>query len=88
MCGEEFEKELKPPVSHQPKSVLEGFANCKVRDLHQVKDKLNKITYQSILLHHVIPPGTQFVGQRFVIMQDNDPKHTSKLCQRYIKSKK
>ena len=28
------------------------------------------------------------MGQGFVLMQDNDPKHTSKLCQKYIKSKK
>ncbi len=27
--------------------------------------------------------GMQLVGQGFVFMQDNDPKHTSKLCQRY-----
>ena len=28
-----------------------------------------------------------FVGQKFVLMQNNDPKRTSKLCQRYIKRK-
>ena len=27
------------------------------------------------------------MGQELVHMQDNDPKHTNKLCQRYIKSK-
>ena len=30
---------------------------------------------------------TWFVGQRFVLMQDNNRKCTSKLCQRFIKSK-
>lgn len=63
------------------------FAYCKVWDLHQVKDKLNQTGYHSILQHHVIPSGTRLVGQGFVLMQDNDPKHTNKLCQRYIKSK-
>ena len=29
----------------------------------------------------------QFVSQGVVLMQDNDRKHTSKFCQRYIKSK-
>ena len=29
----------------------------------------------------------QLVGEGFVLMQDNDAKHTSKLCQMYIKSK-
>ena len=27
------------------------------------------------------------MAQEFVLMQDNDQKYTSKLCQRYIKSK-
>ena len=63
------------------------FANCKVGDLHQVKDKLNQTSYHSILQHHMISSRTWLVGQRFVILQDNDPKYTSKLCTRYIKSK-
>ena len=29
----------------------------------------------------------RLVGQGFLLIQDNDPKYTSKLCQRYIKSK-
>ena len=39
------------------------------------------------LQHHTIPYRTQLVGQGFILMQDNDPKHTSKLCQMYFKSK-
>ena len=35
----------------------------------------------------MIPSGTCFVAQGFVLVQNNDPKHTSKLCQRYIKRK-
>ena len=30
---------------------------------------------------------SQLAGQGFVLMQDNDSKHISKLCQRYIRSK-
>ena len=30
----------------------------------------------------------QLVVQEIVLMQENEPKHTSKLNQRYIKSKK
>ena len=55
-----------------------AFANCKVGDLHLGKGKLNQTGYHRILQHHTIPSGTQ---------QDNDPKHTSKLCQRWIKNK-
>ena len=52
-----------------------------------VKSKWNQTGYQSILQHHAIPSGTQLVDQGFLLMRDNDPKHTSKLCQRYIKGK-
>ena len=67
--------------------VLGTFANCKVGDLQQVKGKLNQIGYHSILQHHMIPSGMRLVGQGFVLMRDKDPKHSSKLCQLYIKSK-
>ena len=64
-----------------------AFANCKTGNLHQMKGKLNQTDCYSILQHHVIPYGTQPLDQGFVLMQDNYQKHTSKLCQRYIKSK-
>ena len=61
--------------------VVGCFVNYKVKDLHQVNCKLNQTSY------HIISFGMQLEGQEFVLMQDNDPKHTSKLSQRYIKSK-
>ena len=35
----------------------------------------------------MISSGMWLVGQGFVLMHDNDPKHISKLCQRYVQSK-
>ena len=58
-----------------------------MEDLDQVKGKLNQTGYHSILQHHTILSGTRLVAQGFAHMQDNDLKHFSKLCQRYIKSK-
>ena len=52
-----------------------------------MKGKLNQTSYHKILQHHMVWFRSQLVGQRFVLMQDNDPKYTSKLYQRYIKSK-
>ena len=77
-----------PTVKHGQGSVMvwESFTNCKV-DLHQVKSKLNQISYHSILQYHAIPSRKWLVAQGFVLIQDNDPNHTRKLCQRYIKSK-
>ena len=82
-------KEMQPP-NHK---VLMGlsfdawvFANGKVMDLHWEKDKLNQTSYHSIMQYHAIPSGTQLVAQGLVLMQYNEPKHPSKLCQEYIKS--
>ena len=57
------------------------FCQLQVKDLHQVKeiDRLSQ--------HHVISSETGLLGEGFVFMQDNGPQNTSKLCQRYIKSK-
>ena len=64
------------------------FADCKVGDLHQVKGKLNQTDYHRILRIHVVSSGTRrLVGQRFVLIQNNHLKNSSKLCQSYIKSK-
>ena len=68
--------------------VWEASANGKVGDLYQVKAKFNQIGYHSIQQqHHTIPSGTWLVGPEFLLLQDNDAKHTSKLCQKYIKNK-
>ena len=42
--------------------------------------------YHSQQQYHVIPYGTEFVGQGSVLMKNNDLKDTSKLCQMYVKS--
>ena len=79
---------IAPTVKHGGGSVMVwgDFANCWVRDLHQVKGKLNQIGYHSILQHHMIPSGTCLMSQGFILMQNNDQKHTSKICLGYIKS--
>ena len=72
---------ISPTEKHGGGSVIvwEAFINCKVVDLHQVKGKLYQTGYHSILQHHMIPSGTWFVGQTFIVMQDKDQKDTSKL---------
>ena len=68
-------------------SVGEAYVHCKIGNLHQLKSKLNQTSYHCVQQRHTISPGAQLVAQGFVFMQDNDPKHTSKLCWRYIKCK-
>ena len=43
--------------------------------------------YHQILIRHGVPSGLRLVGQGFVHQQDNDTKHTSKLCQNYLDKK-
>ena len=61
-----------------------SFTNCEVVGEEQIELS----SYYNILQHHTIPSETRLVGQGFILMWDNDPKHTSKLCQKYIKSKR
>ena len=38
-----------------------------------------------ILVKHAVPSGQRLIGKGFILNQDNDPKHTSKICQNYLK---
>ena len=55
------------------------FGSGKVGDLYKVIGILNKEGYHSILQRHAIPCGQRLIGANFLLQQDNDPKHTSKL---------
>ena len=49
---------------------------------------MKKEHYHSILQRHAIPSGINLIGRGFIFQQDNDPKHTSKLCTSYLEGKK
>ena len=48
---------------------------------------LNQHGYNSILQQHANPSGLCLVGPSFIFQQDNDPKHTSRLCKSYLTKK-
>lgn len=64
------------------------FGNNSLGDLKRIEEKLIKESYRSILQRHAIPSGKRIIGGNFVFQQDNDPKHTLKLCQNYLQQKK
>ena len=64
-----------------------SFSGSRVGDLHRVTGTLNQKGYHSILQRHAIPSDPCLVGQGFILQQDNDPKHTSRLCQNYLRRK-
>ena len=64
-----------------------SFAGSRVGDLHRVTVTLNQKGFHSILQRHATPSGLCLVGQGFILQQDNDLKHTSRLCQNYQEEK-
>ena len=63
------------------------FSGDTVGDLFQIEGILNQHGYHSILRRHTIPSGLRLAGPSFILQQDNDPKHTSRLCKGYLTKK-
>ena len=63
------------------------FGGGKVRDLYRAKGILKKEGYHSILQRCAIPSGLRVIEANFILQQDNDPKHSSKLCNNYLEKK-
>ena len=78
-----------PSVKHGGGNVMVWgcFGGGKVGDLYRVKEILKKEGYHSILQLHAIPCGWRLIGASFLLQQDNDPKHSSKLCNNYLGKK-
>src|SRR4029434_7612670 len=63
------------------------FAGDTVGDLFKIQGLLNQHGYHSILQRHAILSCLRLVGPAFVFQQDNDPKHTSRICNGYLTKK-
>lgn len=64
------------------------FGGTEVGDIHPIEGIMDSRKYHSILMHHAIPSGQRIFGEdKFVFQEDNDPKHTSKMCKAYMQQK-
>jgi hypothetical protein len=77
---------LTPSVKHGGGNgmVWGCFGGGKVGDMYRVKGISKKEGYHSILQCYAIPCGRHLIGANFLPQQDNDPKHSSKLCNNYL----
>ena len=75
-----------PTVKHGGGGVMVWgcFACDTVCDLFRIQGQHGS---HSILQRYIIPSGLRLVGLSFVFQQDNDPKHTSRLCKGYLTNK-
>ena len=78
-----------PKVKHGGGGVMVCFAGDTVCDLFRIqKGTIKQHGYHSILQRYAKPSGLLLEGLSFVFQQDNDPKHTSRLCKGYLTKKK
>ena len=63
------------------------FAGDTVGDLFKIQGILNQHGYHSILQRHAIPTVCAQWDQHLYFNRDNDPKHTSRLCNGYLTKK-
>lgn len=75
-----------PTVKHGGGSVMVWgcFSRIGVGDLVKIDGIMKKEQYLQILKDHAVPSGLRLVGKKFIFQQDNDPKHTSKICKGYM----
>ncbi|KAK9498945.1 hypothetical protein O3M35_003479 [Rhynocoris fuscipes] len=48
---------------------------------------LNVFCASDILKDNAVPSGLRLIGSNFIMQQDYDPKHSSKLCKEYLQEK-
>ena len=67
--------------------VWDCFSGQGIGDLKRIKGKMDQKMYRQTFIRHGVPSGLHLVGRGFVYQQENDLKHTSKLCKNYLDKK-
>ena len=75
-----------PTVKHGGGSVMVWgcFGGNNTGDIVKIDGIMMKEVYLGILKNHCTPSGTRIVRELFIFQEDNDPKHSSKLCRNLL----
>jgi transposase len=78
-----------PTVKHGGGSIMVWgcFSSHGTGDLVRVDGIMKKEQYKEILEQNAVPSGLRLIGDGFIFQQDNDPKHSSKLCRGFLEQK-
>lgn len=78
-----------PTVKHGGGSIMVWgcFSSRGTGDLVRINGIMKKEQYKQILQRNAVPSGLRLIGNGFFFQQDNDPKHSSKLCRGYLEGK-
>jgi hypothetical protein len=90
--GEEYKPEcMKKTVKHGGGSVMVwgAMALNGVGNLHFIDDIMTKEVYKDVLENNLFSSARKLRMRRnFIFQQDNDPKHTAKILQKYFEEKR
>ena len=78
-----------PTVKHGGGSVMVWgcFGGGCVGDLIRIEGRMDARYYHKVLVRHAVPSGKRLLGRGFIFQQDKDPKHMSRICSYYLRSK-
>lgn len=78
-----------PTVKHGGGSIMVWgcFCGYGIGDFIKFDGIMKKENYKNILIRNAIPSGVRLIGRGFILQQDNDPKHSSRLCRKYLENK-
>lgn len=65
-----------------------GISVNGVSTLKRIDGIMDKKVYHNILVRQAVPAGLSLIGKGFILQEDNDPKHASKLCRGYLEKRK
>lgn len=90
MAGERYAKNcIVSTVKHGGGSIMVwgGISVNGVSTLKRIDGIMDKKVYHNILVRQAVPAGLSLIGKGFILQEDNDPKHASKLCRGYLEKK-